>query len=566
MSARGPVEGDRLLASLDEDQREAVGAPLTGPRITVRAPPGSGKTRVLAARAVTLIRLRGIQPHRVRVLVFSRAAAEELRTRIGTGIGAEIAAMVDITTLHALAYRVIAAGTVGDVPDVADESEANAILKGLFIGPERRAEARATTVSAVQKVAARYAAGLASPDAHAEAKVLQQWALRLAEAGLVALWQLMPTAAVLAQDPANDRARKALHLERGFVLVDEAQDLTPLEACLVDQMGAQQVFQVADPDQAIFGWRHATGPYNVGQALELRTTYRFGREIAEMANGVVGRNAAIMCASPEESRRLDLAPRVFTTERALGEAWLQSKNGPMNDTAILTRTNREADAIAASLRGIAYRPQVTVPASVRVAMRVARLILRRTHTRAFLAVARDAGIPDTVVFKALSDAGARGDALSMYEAGFPLTMTPHPLLRLALAMLPSDSWRELVRAVWCVLTDPGSTAEDLRAPETSEMDDRTIEEAVRGAADILHDAAVSARASAETGKITVSTIHAAKGREWPVVLLALSKTWGSEPDWHKLDAEERRVIYVGITRAKNLLVTYNAEETGGLRC
>lgn len=566
MSARGPVEGDNLLSSLDEDQIEAVGAPLTEPRITVSAPPGSGKTRVLAARVVTLIRLRGIQPHRVRVLVFSRAAAEELRERIGTSIGAELAAMVDITTLHALAYRVVRAGTEGDTPNVADESESDAILKGLFVGPERRAEARATCMRDVQTVAARYAAGLASPDARAEAKVLQQWALRLADAGLVALWQLMPTAATLSQDPANEGARRALRLDRGFVLVDEAQDLTQLESCMLDLMNAQQVFQVADPDQAIFGWRHAAGPYNVGKgkALELRTTYRFSRSIAELANKVVGRGAAIMCNAPWESGVMRSCNELDATESMLGHAFAVA-DVPMSHVAILTRTNREADAIAASLPGLAYRPQVAVPACVRVAMRVARLICNKRNPRLFVAVASDAGIPNSTIFKALSDAGCGGDALGAYEAALGRDDVPHPLLLAASVTPPNASWRDLVWTTWSILTGPDCGTTDMRAPGTPELADCSIEAAVGSAADVLHEAAASARTAAESGKVTVSTIHAAKGREWPVVLLAKARTWGPEESWPDLQPEERRVIYVGVTRAKRLLAIYNPVETGALR-
>lgn len=566
MSARGPVEGDTLLSSLDEDQLEAVSAPLAEPRITVRAPPGSGKTRVLAARVVTLIRLRGIQPHRVRVLVFSRAAAEELRERIGTSIGAELAAMVDITTLHALAYRVVRAGTEGDTPNVADESESDAILKGLFVGPERRAEARATCMRDVQTVAARYAAGLASPDARVEAKVLQHWAQRLATAGLVALWQLMPTAATLAQDPANEGARKALRLDRGFVLVDEAQDLTPLESCMLDLMNAQQVFQVADPDQAIFGWRHASGPYNVGQgkALELRTTYRFARSIAELANKVVGRGAAIMCNAPWESGVMRSCNELDATETMLGHAFAVA-NVPMSGAAILTRTNREADAIAARLPGLAYRPQVAVPACVRVAMRVARLICNKRNTRLFVAVASDAGIPNSTIFKALSDAGHGGDALGAYEAALGREEVPHALLLAASVTPPNASWRDLVWTTWSILTGPEGGTTDMRAPGTPELADCSIEGAVGSAADVLHEAAASARTAAESGKVTVSTIHAAKGREWPVVLLAKARTWGREESWPDLQPEERRVIYVGVTRAKRLLAIYNAAETEMMR-
>lgn len=566
MSARGPVEGDRLLSSLDEDQLEAVSVPLTVPRITVRAPPGSGKTRVLAARVVLLIRLRGVLPHRIRVLVFSRAAAGELRERIGASIGAEIAAMVDITTIHALAFRVVATSSAGDAPDVADESESDAILKGLFMGTERRTEARATNITSVRRLATRYAAGLASPDMLAEAKVLQQWALRLADAGLVALWQLMPTAALMAKDPANERARKVLELDRGFVLVDEAQDLTPLEACMLETMNAQQVFQVCDPDQAIFGWRHATGPYgaDAGQQVELRTTYRFGRSIAAIANTVIDRRAAIMCAAPEESRVVKHREEQ-STEGMLGMALQIVSDIAMSDVAVLTRTHREADAIAARLPGISYRPQTAVPACVRVAMRLARLILRPRHPRAFAAVARDAGLPDSVVFKALSDAGVGGEPIASYEAALAREDVPHPLLLTARVAKRESPWRDLVWTTWSILTGPDGATEDMRPPGTPELAECSIEDAVRSAADILHEAGADQRAAASAGKVTVSTIHAAKGREWPVVLLALSKTWPAEPNWVTLDAEERRVIYVGITRAKRLLVTYNAAETGGLR-
>lgn len=552
MSDLAPIEGDRLLSSLTDEQRVAAFASLAPRRILVEAPAGSGKTRVLAARAVVLARLHGIAPHRIGGLVFSRAAGAELRVRVGQSLGAEAAARLDVLTFHAWALRVLRAVPQEAREQVATEDEAEEVLRGIFHGPQRIDFARRTSVSKVRATASRYAAGIATPDAHEETRVLQLWVERLRRLHLIPYWDLQARAMVVAflSHPAREALRPWSHL-----LVDEAQDLTPLERVMVAHAEARQTMLVGDDRQAIFGWRHAEG-VDLRPDLQderdlvtsLTVNHRCARSVLEASNALPVHGTRIP-RSPHGARDGRFAE---ISARPLREVVddLLTRFQP-GEVAVLSRTNREADVAAAVLGDRALRVSREVPATIRVALKIARLVVAPNDPAAFLAVAELDGWDEQQVALLKADAGLERTLLAQARISWTLT----PTLQALGDLTPQSPFWQTVQAA--ALGIRMQTGQECVPPDghSSRWFALTIESALDAAVDLLREEADGFLRAHEQGKIAVATIHSAKGREWQAVVVLQGERW--PPEWATLAArdstpherEEVRVLYVATTRA-----------------
>jgi len=296
---QAPVRAERLLESLTDEQRAVVETDAA--RVRVIAPPGSGKTRVLAARVVWLVRVLGHNPSQIRVFVFTRAAAAELRARVASVLGGEVAQLVDVTTFHGYAARLCAA-RLEEFGEIATDELADAALRSLYEGPLRVPARKVPGIEAVRDAIVRREAGatLEGPAAHAVRLVLS----RLQGSGAWPMWGLLPDAAALLDDVAVAADEAVDHL-----LVDEAQDVTPRESAMVRRLadaGSSRVMAVGDPRQAIFGFRGADPAaldWIGGEAATLTRSFRFGPEIAARANDILLGDwpAVVGCGEPGDN-------------------------------------------------------------------------------------------------------------------------------------------------------------------------------------------------------------------------------------------------------------------------
>jgi len=247
------------------EQRYA--ATTTATNAVVSAGPGSGKTRVIAARVEHLVRERSVCPSRIACLVFTRSAAEEIRTRVAQAVGPEVASRVVIDTFHGLAARYV-------VPPgfrVATEAEEDAAVRSLLVGPTRRPSRERLRYRDIRRAIVAYEACLDPASA-----VVGHTVRRLQAASLVPMWALVPFALVGAS-LASGR----------HVLVDEAQDCTPNERLLATMLArGGALFAVLDDRQAIMGWRGAAPwePDEGAERISLTRAFRFGPRVADCAN------------------------------------------------------------------------------------------------------------------------------------------------------------------------------------------------------------------------------------------------------------------------------------------
>jgi DNA helicase II / ATP-dependent DNA helicase PcrA len=601
-----------VLDNLDEEQRRAAAWP--GGPLLVLAGAGTGKTRTLVARA-SWLRGQGMDPGRILLLTFTRRAADEMLSRITAPPGLASAARVRGGTFHAIAHRIIRQHaeafslppqfTVIDPGDVTDLFD---VLRGNhgLISTERRtpraaacADIYTRCVNTQRPVAEVVRAGFPWCTSFTTqlSEMFQAYVAHKRGHGLVdfddllLLWR-----AALADSAAGPVLRGMFDA----VLVDEYQDVNAVQADIVRLLRPEGagLTCVGDDAQSIYGFRgadpghlrrlHADFPGLT--VVRLSRNYRSRPGVLRLANvirpqspGLELQLAASRTSGPQPAlvRCYDEA----TQARQICARVLEARESGMDlrDQAVLVRSAHHSDVLEVELsaRGIPYMKfgglRFTEAAHVRDFLAALRVITNPADDIAWFRVLR--------LHDGIGPVHARriSNALGLTE--------PAPLDRRneAVAAAPARS-REALAATLHRLADAAllaGTAE--QATAVLAAIDRPLRaryaDAVARIADLqrltdaaasrpsLHDALVElaldppVSASDLAGPprldedyLVISTIHSAKGLEWPVVHLphlidgavpsdmALTTPAGLE--------EERRLFYVAVTRARDQLYLY----------
>jgi DNA helicase II / ATP-dependent DNA helicase PcrA len=534
-----------ILGGLDPEQRVAAGAE-PGPLLVV-AGPGTGKTRTLTHRLAYLVRERGLAPERCLAISFTRRACGELRERLAALVPGA-AGRVTVTTFHGLGLRILreqhAAVGLGPGFRVADETERLELLAELLGCPER--EARRLLPELVRRKRARAARW---PDLDAEASEvagpLARYEAAMRKLDLVDLDDLLALPVMLL---AGDAGLAASYRERlGFVAVDEYQDVDELQYRLLRLLtgpGAN-LCVIGDPDQAIYGFRGAdvgfflrfTEDFPAARTVRLTRNYRSSPAIVAGAlqaiapsTLVAGRELAAMGGTGAPARitihqaASDLAEAEFvvqTIDRLLGGAsFLSLDSGRADgaaehglsfaDVAVLYRTDAQSGPLAEALgrAGMPFQKRSHDRLGDRPAVRaLVRAMRERPPAGDGSLTARLSG--------AAAATGTSGDA-AVQEA-----------LDL-LAPLAARCGDDLDRFL----------AELALGDEVDSWDPRA-------------------------DRVSLLTLHAAKGLEFPVVFLVgcevglLPLRFGPQPTPAET-AEEGRLFFVGMTRARSHLFLSHA--------
>ena len=582
-------DADPGVDGLAPDQVAAVTHP--GGAVRVIAPAGSGKTRVLGARATRLVRHWRVPAGAMAVVAYNVRARQELRDRTPAVPPGRI------DTLNALGRKILD----GDAPFAArrgrrrllDEREVRGILDRLVRFPRR-----ANTDPAAPWIDALSAArlGLRDPaEVEAEgggeldgfADVFARYRAVLAEQDAIDFdEQIYGTVELLLREPG---VRHATQRACRLLLVDEFQDLTPAHLLLVRLLAAPEraVFGVGDDDQTIYGYAGASprwlidyGAFFPGAgAHPLEVNYRCPPAVVQAAATLLSHNRqrvpkvirpAPGRAPAEGELRTVLAPdTVAATTDAVTAAWRAGTDAA--DIAVLARVNA---ALAPVQVALAHGGVPVVPA-------VDEGYLRRTGVAAALAWLRLATSPDRF---------GRGDVaatvrrpsrgLSPRVAEWMGEQRDLAGLRRLAGRLQAARDADKVAAYaedlerLAALAERGDSAAVLRALRDEVGLDAALETldaskgGLRGSAqgDDL-DALVALAhlhpdpstfgawlrdvlaAPAAPGGVTLATVHSVKGQEWPVVVVHEASA-GLLP--HRLSddvEEERRVFHVALTRA-----------------
>ncbi|GHU95044.1 DNA helicase [Deltaproteobacteria bacterium] len=283
---------------LSEEQRTLLAA---GPApVLVLAGPGAGKTRILTGRLQWLLE-HGVEPRRIVALTFTRRAAGELRERLSRALPHMREHLPRCDTLHALAYSVVQ--THYPKSFLLTDDASYALFAAANPAVAQRDLRRLWDIISL----ARETGGTLAEVAQLAVDRYNQRKTANPEIRLLDYQDLLES--LLAHLPTLPPAERPLH-----VLVDEVQDLSPVQLELVRAMlsaGGQGFFGIGDPDQAIYGFRGAgqncaavladfwpqLSLYRLGQS------YRSGQAILTLAQTLLGGRAA--CAPLNAVRRID---------------------------------------------------------------------------------------------------------------------------------------------------------------------------------------------------------------------------------------------------------------------
>ncbi len=587
---------------LDPEQQEVV-LHGTGP-LLVLAGAGSGKTRALTYRVAHLVGPREVPPERVLALPFSNRAARELRERLTALCGPRAGALV-AGTFHAFGARLLRrlAGRVGRSPGFAiydDDDQVRLVrrlLPGLGAGAVAPAEARR---------ALEWAKRLGDPAAAPRPPGLPETALRelvaayereLAAADAFDFTDLVERpAALLEEDPhlrLRERARWA------HVLVDEFQDTDRAQARLLLALAGRSgdLVVVGDDDQSIYGWRGAEvdnilrfpEEYPGARVVRLERNYRSCGAILAAADAVIGHNRLRMgkrlvpvleTGEPVEARewadgREEAARVAETIARQVAEG------AAPGEFSVFYRINAQSRPFEDALRtrGLPYEvvggTRFYDRAEVKDVLAFARLVHNRRDGVALLRILNvpPRGIGKRTVERVLAAAEDEGPWAGVCavaagrDRGARAVARFAGLVRGLLAAAEVLPPSELLRTV---LLDTGYEAR-LRDRADAESLERlaNLEELLVAAAEyergqpeptlagFLELAALHSDVDAYRGggRVALMTLHAAKGLEFDQVFLTgLEEGLFPLRRGDDMDVEEeRRLCYVGMTRARRRL-------------
>lgn len=337
------MDMEEILKRLDPEQEMAVIS--CAPHILVVAPPGSGKTRVLAARFARLIDDGG--PSGVIAVTFTNRAAREMRERISllTGLGKNLQG---IETFHSFCLKFLKESRPG--LRLIPRWEQARILKDLGVkNPER----------ALQRVSA-FKNGVRPSDGF-DAEEIAGYCGRLKELDALDFDDLiLETIKILEAEPGA--------LNKSRLMVDEYQDINPVQARLVRLIsGSSALFAIGDPDQAIYSFRGASHAafldfekdYPGAQIIRLAKNYRSGSKIVVSSSALIGNNAArikndaVHVREGGEIEAIEVQDEMAEAgfiireiERMMGGLSSLTAGGDtgarFSDFAVLFRTNRQA--------------------------------------------------------------------------------------------------------------------------------------------------------------------------------------------------------------------------------
>lgn len=343
-SAQSRARPDALEAlrerGLTPRQTAAVSAPADA-RIVVHAGAGTGKTRTLAERAAWLLR-QGVRPRDLMVCTFTRAAAQELASRIDT-LAAGAAPLPYCGTIHALALQLLG-GTSGLAARGArllsdEQYQAEALELARMAPPSLSHMSAAELLGQVQRVQEERRGP-------AELAVLAQaWSERLVRTGQ---WDFV---LLLTETLAEAPARRFRH-----ILVDEAQDLSALQLQWLQHHCAADasLYLVGDENQSLYAFR-GSHPGLLAEEVRMGATlyridenFRCARKVLAHANHVIAFNhnpmAGALRAVRSESGRMQVL--AFEDSRAEAQAAARALTGQAS-AAVLVRTREMLEPFAA---------------------------------------------------------------------------------------------------------------------------------------------------------------------------------------------------------------------------
>lgn len=524
-----------ILARLDDDQRAAAQT-VEGPLLIV-AGPGSGKTRTLTYRIAHLIAERGAAAETCLAITFTRRAAAEMRERL-SALLADRAEQVPIHTFHSLGLAILrehasAAGLHRGFR-VAGEAERAALLAETLDLSAHKAERLLRAISKEKRTQSWAGAGVGEATAaYGRALATRNW---IDFDDLVAL-----SVRALTADP--DLAARYRSRWR-WISVDEFQDVDEQQYRLLTLLAPPEsnLCAIGDPNQAIYGFRGADAScferfrqdYPAARIVRLARNYRSTGTIVTASAQVIASRPSEPIAEMVRDMHERIAINTAPTERAEAESIVKAieqmigghtffsidsgramggaqTDRSFGDFAVLYRTDAQSAALCEAFdrSGIPYKKNSHRPLTDEPAI------------RALLGELGDSGEAATLL------AELRAAAERLAERGDAFDGATSALQRLSALAESCGNDRARLQDAAALTTD--AEFRDARAD-----------------------------------RVSLLTLHAAKGLEFSIVFIVGLEDGLLPLHWDEADeaamAEERRLFYVGMTRAKDRLILSHARQ------
>ena len=607
------------LSTLNPVQLEAVTH--AGGPVLVVAGAGSGKTRVLTHRIAHLIR-EGTSPFAIIAITFTNKAAAEMKKRVGELVGSSVADKMWVSTFHSACVRILRREShnlgIRSSFSIYDASDSDrlirACMKELNVDPKRfppRAMSAAISDAKSRLVdAGMYSDFANNPWEKTIGEIYVEYQRRLRDNGAFDFDDLITRTVEIF-----DRSPEVLgHYQSRFehVLVDEFQDTNHAQSRLATMLAGKyrNIFVVGDADQGIYAFRGATiknlldfeRDWEDAHVITLEQNYRSTQTILSAANAVIENNAM---RKPKSLWTESTAGELITRYHAQNEhdeaAWvageikrLKDQGHALADVAVFYRTNAQSRVLEEifSKEEVPYKVVGGVRFYERKEVKDLIAWLRAAvNPQDSVSVARAAqaprrGIGDTTLAK-LSEF-ARQQDIGLGEA-FELAEEVPGLTKKALGgvleaarlfnrikLADADmSVAEIVEMAWDITGYMDELAAERSFEALSRQENlkefagvaREYEESAEDPSltNFLEGIALITDTDTQEGEeagVTFMTMHNAKGLEYPIVFIVGMED-GVFPHIRSLGdpdqlEEERRLCYVGITRARERLYLLNA--------
>ncbi len=615
-----------ILATLNPVQRQAVEA-TEGP-VLILAGPGSGKTRVITHRVAYLVRGCGINPHHIMAVTFTNKAAREMKERLEQLLGWEIEALT-LGTFHAICARILrcegkATGLNAGFVIYDDEDQLNLIKQSLR---EVNLDPKQYAPRALQSAISAAKSRLISPKDYAQQiqsyfeeivqRVYEHYQQLLSQSEAVDFDDLLMKTVELFRNHLqilNRYQSRYLH-----ILVDEFQDTNIVQYMLIKQLAGKHhnICVVGDPDQSIYSWRFADlrnilnfeKDYPEAKVVFLEQNYRSTKTILEVASDVISANmrrkpknlwtenevgspVAIIESYSEEEEAQSVVNEI--------EKLISQEQISLKDCAVMYRVNAQSRVLEETFMryGVPYKLVGGTRFYQRQEVKDVIAYLRLIHNpHDNVSLTRIINVPGRGIGQGTLNklrAWARSHDTSLYDSLKQVVtekaLSPRIIQALARfialidELMPKGHELSLAELTNEILEHTGyreylldnedgeekwENIMELRSV-AKEYDGLPTEEALATFLEKVSLVADIDELDEKADAVTLITLHQAKGLEFPVVFI-VGMEEGILPHRRSFDdpeemEEERRLCYVGMTRAKKqlyLLRSYRRSLFGG---
>lgn len=610
-----------IFDTLNDRQCEAV-KHTEGP-LLITAGAGSGKTKVLTCRIAHLLEL-GVAPYRILAITFTNKAAKEMKERVTNLVGAQ-ADSIWLSTFHSFCAKLLRFEVDGfhgytrnfTIYDSSDQLVlVKDCLKKLNLDDKQFTPRSVLgTISSAKNVLMDAKAFAAKASDFYEQKVADVYALyqeKLRENNAVDFDDLLFLAVRLLQE--NEEVREKYQSRFQYILVDEYQDTNHAQYALTKILAARwrNICVVGDADQSIYAWRGAdirniidfTRDYPDAASIKLEQNYRSTKTILHAANAVIDNNESrpkktLWTENPTGNKIIHYQAQTEHDEADYIAGVIYNRHEishePYGDMAILFRTNAQSRVLEEKLMRYAI-PYTMVGGTkfydrkeIKDVLAYLRLLYNPEDS---LSLTRIINVPKRNIGATTMEhvaAYAEAQGISLFEAlsstdEIPVTKRAKASLENFAAMifdlLNDIEGKDVLSLIETVIKQTGyGDMLDKEAEHDPQGESRkeNVGEFLSVAKDYMDSnpegnlqdflenvALVSDVDDFESSdsKVTLMTLHAAKGLEFPVVFLT-GLDEGLFPHSRTLMdpaqvEEERRLAYVGITRAERQLYVTNA--------